>query len=67
MIKVPILLGFDFEDPIGFVEIDETKLPPSADWHLGLGYMRKNIETHDYSLVCFSVVNDAKFKAYDPS
>jgi hypothetical protein len=68
MIKVPVLFGHHWKDPIGTLEIDETRLPPGAAWHLSLGY--KILETDSsgratrIELVDVSPTEDASF-AYE--
>lgn len=37
IIKVPVTIGFDTWQIIGYMEIDETKLPPSCGYVFSLG------------------------------
>lgn len=43
MIEIPITIGHDYTKIIGTMNIDETKLPPTADFCFGLG-----VRVHEY-------------------
>jgi hypothetical protein len=70
MITVPILLGFDYGNPIGTLTIEKDKLPPGVDWCFSLGYLVKDAVyddelectvVTDYELKCVSIVADANY------
>lgn len=67
MKKFPLLASFENEEPIGWVEINEDMIPSTPNWHISIGYMRKDIGNNEYELVCFGLVPDVKFKAYEPT
>lgn len=64
MIRIPVLINFDATQPIGFMEVDETKLPNGTDFCFSIGYFvraMKNDTVTDFDINCVSVVSDANY------
>lgn len=69
MKTIPVLLNFEQDSEIGFLNIDETKLPSVPNFLFALGYkaLEMDLSTGDvskYELVCVSVVQDAQYLKY---
>lgn len=72
MLKVPVLLGFDHTRQIGMLEVDETQLPPTDEWHFALGYTVQSYEiiegkrvVRQMNLVSISPTLDSQFTYAD--
>lgn len=64
MIRVPVILDFDYEKVIGFMEVDESQLPKSPDFVFSFGYHLKDINSFEYSLKCISPIPDNKYVSF---
>lgn len=60
-VVVPVLEKFDQSKQIGELRILKSKLPPTADFVLSLGYV-KGVDT--FELFCVSMVPDKEYLAY---
>ena len=56
--KIPVTIGFDHTQVIGFLEIDEARLPPRPDFHFALGYQA--LDGGGYKLLTVSLIADAQ-------
>lgn len=68
MITVPVVLQFDQDKTIGYMEIDETKLPATPHFCFSIGCkilsMNDQLKADKYELRCISVQDDAAYKQY---
>ena len=64
MKTIPVTIGFDSAQTIGTMTIDETKLPPGANYHFALGYSAQRIADGvptEVEVREVSLVDDSKF------
>lgn len=64
MIKIPVMLNFEYTRQIGTLEVDETQLPPIPKFCFSIGYSLLDSDTGKYELVCVSPVMDELYKKY---
>lgn len=69
--KIPVLENFDETKPIGYVAIDMSKLPQSANFTFSIGYKVDGLREGDqapedgaYELVSVSPVSDVSYVGY---
>ena len=66
MIKIPITVGFNSKDVLGFAEIDETKLPEYPGFRFAIAYSTNDVTSPtDYKLSSLGLVPDPAQKVYD--
>lgn len=58
MIKIPIYFGFNTQEQMGFVELDEAYLPSNPMWTLDPVYVIDG--TGNYTLTDFGLAPNAK-------
>ena len=64
VIKVPVLIGFNHEQPIGFMEVDTDKLPKTPNFCFSIGYHARAMrdgKVEDADIVCVSLVSDEEY------
>lgn len=64
MKTIPVTIGFDRNQVIGEMTIDETRLPAGIGYHFALGYLAKQItdgEMSDFEILEVSLTDDSKF------
>lgn len=66
MKTIPILLHFDSTNQIGMVTIDETKLPPGAEYCfvLTLGFRPQSDRPEDVEITSVSIQTDKQYTKY---
>lgn len=71
MIRVPVLLNFDYDKVIGIMELDETQLPKNPNWVFSLGYLATDAEVIGekvnvtaYKLFTVSLQSDESYMEY---
>lgn len=68
MKQVPVVLGFDYADPIGTLEVDMDRLSTHPDYLFALGFRALKVDASghvtEYELVCVSPVEDMNYAAY---
>lgn len=68
MITVPVLIDFDNQNPIGYMVIDEKKLPIIADYSFTIGLKITNKELNglitNAELVSVSIVHNMEHLKY---
>jgi hypothetical protein len=72
MITIPVLLNFDDDKPIGWMTLDETKLPEkNTNYVFALGYLAETNEKFtpieffgDYKLIGVALQTDAQYLRY---
>ena len=66
--RIPVVLNFDYNAPIGELVIDTSQLPKTADFCLAISYIAGNVQKEEadtYSeIVLISPVQDSKYAAY---
>jgi hypothetical protein len=66
--KIPVLIEFDQNNQIGWLDLDETKLPKYSDYVFTLGYMPlkfgpDGVDEVD-KIVCVSLSTDVQYVNY---
>lgn len=63
--KIPVLVNFDQHNQIGWLEIDETKLPEYSDYVFSLGYVVNNDCIDKVAkLLAVSLLTDTQYIKY---
>ncbi len=64
MITVPVSIGFNAQQVIGSMTIDETQLPPNPKFVFSIGYLTADIASDEYTLVEIGLVPDHRYAEY---
>lgn len=63
MITVPVFVGFDQNEQIGHLTVDETKLPKEADYCFSLAH-KLNVDEPGREIVCVALVSDQDYRKF---
>jgi isopentenyl diphosphate isomerase/L-lactate dehydrogenase-like FMN-dependent dehydrogenase len=60
-INIPLTIGFDKENVVGYVKLNRDKLPGIHNWHISPAFLLDNKKE---TLVELSIILDSSFRSY---